>query len=358
MNDLEKIEDGLLLMDKLFGEGSSTVAYCGRNDAIVKTALETLPANPKHILVLGSGPYELWTIAGHRQVVDGNATILGIDRSDQITSINQQIKDGGEVKLSSVYSIIGNPVFGQEKHPKTSKQLLDESEVSGVAVDGEQIRVDKINRDRVQIASPSDAADFVSSQEDGSFSFIFSGNLENNMLFQPGYSRERGVTFHRDIARLLEEKGIYAYTTNEVFFNDTNPASARNVREILQEAGLDILYKATQYTHVLQKNGQVAVTENCGIISAKSNEYGSLPHYERAINTVKQRLDSYKDSFQYIENEGTLKELQEAIASGQTNVAMVKVAPDKYHWFNIQGGYREVIPKLAKIGEGFYPDLF
>ena len=157
---------------------------------------------------------------------------------------------------------------------------------------------------------------------------------------------------------MLQQKGVYVYTTNEIFFNDIDLTNPRNVRGILRDSGLDILYKATQYTHVLQRNGHWVVTEDCGILSARQGDYDCLPNFGKAIETVRQRLDRYKDSFQYTEGYGTLDQLQEAIVNGQTNIAVVKTASDKYHWFNIQGVYSEVFPELAQIGDGFYPDLF
>lgn len=358
MQQFETTEPKPLTIDKVFADGSSTVSFCGRNDAIVKMALEILPHGPERVLVLGCGPYELWTTAGQKRVIEANATVIGIDRSPQITSINQTIKTGGQLELANIQKVVGNPVFGQEKKPKTSKQLLAGAEIQGVEIDEEKISVDAANRDSVQIAPPSDANDFVAQQDLVTFSLIFSGNLENNLLFQKGYTRERGIGYHKNIARLLRQQGIYVYTTNDLFFNETSPQNPRSVIGILGEAGLDILYKATQYTHTLLRNGQLVVTENCGLITAKQGEYNALPEFENRIAFVREQLGKFGVTYSFIENQGTLEELQNAIAQGQTNLALVKRAPDKYHWFNTQGSYAEVFPRFAQTGDGFYPELF
>jgi len=73
---MNKDKKQILLIDKVFADGSSTVAFCGRNDSIIKFALEILPYDPKRVLILGCGPYELWTTAGQQKIIKANTSIL------------------------------------------------------------------------------------------------------------------------------------------------------------------------------------------------------------------------------------------------------------------------------------------
>jgi len=151
----QQVNRELVTIDKVFADGSSTVTFCRRNDSIFKKALEVLPNDPKQILILGCGPFEPWTTAGQQRVIAGNASIVGVDRSPEITELNQSLKDKGEINTADIYRIIGNPVFGQEKRPKTSSQLLQEAGITGIDIDDTKIQVAEQNRKKVEIAPPN-----------------------------------------------------------------------------------------------------------------------------------------------------------------------------------------------------------
>ena len=127
---------------------------------------------------------------------------------------------------------------------------------------------------------------------------------------------------------------------------------------VLKTSNLDLLYKATQYTHILDREGKHIVTENCGIVTANKGNYDSLPDGNSHIQSIRTRLMTNNPDLRYEEGRGTLDALVEAIRSGMTNIVVIKVADNQWHWFNLPETYDKVFPKLAKTDNGYYPDLF
>ena len=150
-----------ILIDQVFNHGESTVSYLGRNDSIIKFGLDLLPQDPHEVLILGSGPYELWTTAGQKRVVASNVHIIGVDKSEKVTLINNQVQERGSAPLTDIFRVVGNPVFGKEKQQKTSSELLEESGIGGVVLTDNQVTVDNANISRVNIAPAEDALAFV-----------------------------------------------------------------------------------------------------------------------------------------------------------------------------------------------------
>lgn len=192
----------LLTIDKVFGEGASTVTYVGRNDSIIRTGLERVRSPLDKVLILACGPYELWTTAGQKALSDKKTEIVGVDRSEEITEINKKIQSEGSISIAEIASFVGSPIFGMDRH-RDSNALLEEAQIEGFHLRADKIEVDKTNRGHVRVEKPTDVLEFVHTQKQGSYDFIFSGNLENNLLFQKGYTRKAALQFHQDIAIAL-----------------------------------------------------------------------------------------------------------------------------------------------------------
>lgn len=346
----------ILTIDKVFADGSSTVTHLGRNDSVIRTGLSVVSRPIDTVLILGSGCYEPWTTAGQERIRGKNAQIICIDRSPGITETNKKIKTTGTASLQEIASLSGNPVFGNEEL-QNSTELLKAARIEGVSTDDERLNVEKRNRDNVKIEA-ADALIYIKDHLPNSADFVFAGNLENNLIFQEGYSFASAVAFHRDIARIMKDSGIYTFSTNEMFFNDLTPGSVRNVLQVLDEAGLEVLYKATQHIHVLDRPGQRIMTENCGIITAKKGSYEALPDAKSRIEATRKEFTDRFSKTNIVEGEGTLEDYRKSIGLSQTNLVLIKIGSNKYYWFNISGSYYDVCTALATTYDGFYPRLF
>lgn len=240
---------------------------------------------------------------------------------------------------------------------RESNELLKEAQIEGVRVEDKKMVVDDQNRQRVTIEEPADALVYVPKQQTASVDFLFAGNLENNLIYQSGYDYSAAVRFHRELARLLRTSGIYTFSTNDIFFNDLTPNSAKNVMQVVDEAGLDILYKATQYTHILNREKDPIMTENCVSMCAKSGDYERMPKATELVERARNGFSEHYPHFTFIEGEGTIEEYKKVTGQSQTNLVLIKIDRNKYHWFNMSGQYVDVFAKLATDNDGFYPDF-
>jgi len=352
----ERAPENLLTIDNAFADGSSTMTYLGRNDGIIRVSLELIRQKPDRILMLGCGPYELWTTAGQAKLWEDTLEIVGVDINPKIVNLNQRIKEKGAIAIAEIAPLVGNPIFGMDRH-RNSEDLLRESDIHGIGINEDAIEIDLKNRNPVRIEPPADALTYVENATPNSFSFIFAGNLENNLVFQQGYTLEKAIGFRRLIARLLKPQGIYAFTTNDLFFNEQTPNSTRNVLQVLDSSGLEILYKATQLTHVLEKDGKRYLSDNCGLITARKGEFETFPNGDRSIELIRKRLVEYRPDFEFVENSGSFEDFKHSLEN-QTNIAIIKIGKDQFHWFNVEGSYKDVFGRLAQSNTGFYPELF
>lgn len=105
----------IITIDRVFIDGSSTVTYLGRNDSIVRAGLMVPTIPIRKILLLGGGCYEPWTTAGQQVTRTQNSEVVSVDRDQNITGINETIKNTGVATIDDIMAIVGNPVFGNEK---------------------------------------------------------------------------------------------------------------------------------------------------------------------------------------------------------------------------------------------------
>lgn len=351
-------DENIITIDKVFRDGSSTVSFIGRNDSIIKLALETLGNGLRgDVLILGSGCYEPWTTAGQEALQNTKVNVVCVDRNEELTAINRHIQQIGSVQIGEISPLAGNPVFGAERHGDAN-DLLREAKIRGVDISNDSVSISSDNRMKVQVEPASNVFAFVETQPPERYSLIFSGNLENNLIYQDGYTFDQAVRYHKNILALLKHRGIYVFTSNEVFFNNVRPRSTHSILSVVRESEMDILFKGTQYTHFLERDGKLVMTENCAIFTSKPGEYSHFPDYQQAILAIRKRMKDYTPDLHVIEAEGNLEELERNIEIGQTNLVLLKIGDKKYHWFNAAGGYKDVFAGLASQGDGYYPELF
>jgi hypothetical protein len=183
------------------------------------------------------------------------------------------------------------------------------------------------------------------------FGLIFAGNVENNLLFQKGFSRKISQQLHDDIYNTLTDTGIYACTTNEVFFHNTRKGSAKNSK-------LEILYKFNQCYDVVRRPFGLILAENCCVIAAKKGYYDTCPKSDLVIEVLTKKLSHFKYLEDLTVTEGTMSEFLQTVYRNETNIAIVKISKNKYIWFNSPKKYKELAVKLASLPKGFYPELY
>lgn len=338
----------------MFKEGRSTVAALGRNDHIINFGLSVVRCPVDKTLMLGCRPYELWTTAGQPKIASEDTEIVGIDINPQITEINRGIKKTGRVSMSEVAKHAKSSAINNAWIRDVSKGL-DAIGITGVSASKDQLTISEKNRSRVTVLPAQDARTFVLEEEPGSYTFIFSGNLENNILFQKGFNWIANAEFHKRVTGLLREKGVYAFTTNDVFFHTLRENDPWNVMQTIDSAGLEVIFKATMYSEVLDNS---IIGENCGLVTARKGDYEALPNAEKVVGSVRKRFSEYVPDIEVLEAEGALEDFKSSIKDRQTNIVLVKTGPDRYHWFNMKGSYPEVFSRLAQHNSGFYPELF
>ncbi len=208
----------LFTIDKVFGDGSSRITYVGRNDNLINTVSKLARNSLDTGLILGCGFYELFTAAGQKLFRDRGTRITGVDQNQAVIGVNRQIQNDGKLQFNDIAVLVNNPVFGKLEARRNSQKLLQDAQVEGIHLSDQSIDIDEKNRSMVQIENPVDAQIYVGQQKPESYSFIFAGNLENNLLYQKGYTWDRALNLHKKIAELLERGGVIRIYYERYFF--------------------------------------------------------------------------------------------------------------------------------------------
>ncbi|MBN2422107.1 hypothetical protein JXB41_02680 [Candidatus Woesearchaeota archaeon] len=216
---------------------------------------------------------------------------------------------------------------------------------------------------------------------------IFAGNVENNILFQADMTQEKLVDFHTRIALRLKPKGIYAFSTNDVFWHhrekvdweqvpDFNNGKGRREYNALYDVlrnidesgdpqmhisnpGLEVLLKYTQNSYFTEPGKLFG--ENCAVFTARRGDYDAFPKANKISRKVQEALAEYPD-LEITEKQGSYNDFKATLPT-ETNLVMVKIGSNKYRWWNVEGNYYESFPRIAETRGresdlvGFRPDF-
>jgi len=346
------------LDDYIFDKGQSKRSAMGRNVGIIGlvTALVLYGTDAKkQVMLFGSGIIEPFETSAQVPVVDNHATVRVLDRNElAIQAIRKIITD----KRMSLDELIKNSV-----HPSAGtvgvKDHAEVSEILGIEgiriVDGDFV-VDEDVIERLKAEKPSDIREFIHTISSRSLPVVFLGNILNNIIHQEGFDWEESSRLYRELERILAPRGMMAYATNEVYFHwykahekragSPETKETKNVIQTLEDAGLDILFKTTK-EDVVEYEG--AVSENCVLITGRSDEYDALPGADEAIRVSRERLQMIlPKGMELIERTTSFREFKKILESGQeTNLVLIKSGHDQYVSFNVPGRFKEVFTRLA-----------
>jgi len=353
-------KEKIIVIDRSFADGLNLLSYPGRNDDIIKLALDIVREDIENVLIIGCGPYELWTTGGQAKIRSKKTVIVGVDISKEIAKINQIIKERGIIPIKDIIPLVSDPLFGLGSSKniimhRNIKSLLERLNIKGVYVENDLFIVDQKNRENVYIEQPMDVLEYIKKKPSYLYSLIFSGNIENNLIFQNGYTFDRSVNFHKMLVEILKPGGIYAFTTNEIFFHNSESNNSKNILQVLEKSGLEILYKATQLAFINKSTSKSIIVENCGLITARRGDFNSFLNATAATDTIRKIFMERYPEIESIEEEGSYDKFKDSLKK-QTNLILIKINGNNYYWFNIKGEYKDVFMKLARLN--FFPELF
>jgi hypothetical protein len=158
------------------------------------------------------------------------------------------------------------------------------------------------------------------------------------------------------IRQRLNPDGVFEFVHNDEFFHCFEENDPKNLLEILEAAGFDILLKTTTYVDVIDHiDGQV-INENASFIVAPRESRKNLENTDTLIKKIRSNLSQCAPEITFIEARGSLSEFTTLLGTGtQTKIVFLNLGNSEYYWFNIEGRYAQVFSNLAK--RSFYPDI-
>ena len=343
--------------------GDCSLTFLGRNDLLIKRALESMKIFPHRILMAGPGHCELWTMAGQEIIYGKDVKIVGVERDRNIVSYNQNVKEGGMINIAEICRMVSDPLMVTEEecleNITFARIFLDAARIKGIQQEGEFITVALQNREKVVVEPPEDIRTYVKKQKEESFDFIFAGHLESNLVYQEFYDYNEAISYHRNLSRILQRGGFYVFTAPEMLFHNTENKSCRNITEVLGNSGFEILYKGTRVAKLLEREEASVLLEDCGVICGKKSDYGFFPGAETIMKKADDMFRALPKDIAVKKSDGPYQKFLGSLRKGETNLVLVKSGEARYEWLNIIGNPKEVFIRLSAINTwaaspGFY----
>ena len=365
-NRLQRVlHEGLITIDEVF-TGLSTVASPERNPDFWRLALGVADRSMGNfrgdVLMPAPGPYDLWTAVELASQFSQDARVVGIDWNAVITAINMMIQrravqGDAPVPIERIAPHTGT-VTVEEAWLDNGRRVLNNTGVHQVRLEGHNLVVPRNIAERVVVLPAQDFSSWLTGVRSRQYGCCLAGNWHNNALFQHGMTFEKMVSRHRDLLKVLIPGGIYAFTSNALFWNDTRQNHLWNLGQVLDESGWEVLVAIIQHAEIMD---ETIIGENIAVLACEKGRHRSFPDAERAIQIVEKILRRYEiEELDIIKRSGTYEQFRKSIESGnETNIVMIKTGVDTVWYVNLPGDYKTAFIKLVSLedGKGFHPDI-